>query len=172
MRDAIFWQYAKIISESAGPGKKNYGFIMDRFKKLRDGDINWSSSIREYVKEREHQGRCIYCDIEDSNLTLEHMLPRSRNGPDDPSNCVWVCRSCNSSKGDKRLYEWFGLENRNSVPRVAEGKYLSSSTRLHERQNTLNENPEALCPRCDLSSKCPEEGKLTVYCLEGLFLKG
>ena len=28
LRDLLFWQYAKIISESAGFGKSNYGFIM------------------------------------------------------------------------------------------------------------------------------------------------
>jgi len=52
-RDLIYWQYAKIISESAGAGKRQYGFVMDRFKKLVSGEISWSTSIREYVKERE-----------------------------------------------------------------------------------------------------------------------
>lgn len=27
-KDLIFWQYAKIISESAGVGKKKYAFVM------------------------------------------------------------------------------------------------------------------------------------------------
>jgi hypothetical protein len=49
IRDLIYWQYAKIISESAGHGKKNYGFIMSQFKKLQSGDIEWSGSIREYI---------------------------------------------------------------------------------------------------------------------------
>ena len=59
--DLIFWQYAKIISESAGAGKRQYAFVMDRFKKLVSGEILWSTSIREYVKEREKTGECIYC---------------------------------------------------------------------------------------------------------------
>ena len=46
IRDLIFWQYAKIISESAGAGKRQYGFVMDRFKKLVSGEISWSTSIR------------------------------------------------------------------------------------------------------------------------------
>ena len=53
IQDLIFWQYAKIISESTGYGKKQFGFVMDRFKKLSSGEISWSGSIREYVKERE-----------------------------------------------------------------------------------------------------------------------
>jgi len=60
IQDLIFWQYAKIISESAGYGKKQFGFVMDRFKKLTAGEINWSTSIREYVKEREQEDVCIY----------------------------------------------------------------------------------------------------------------
>lgn len=35
VRDLIFWQYAKIIAESAGFGKRNYGFVMKSFKSLR-----------------------------------------------------------------------------------------------------------------------------------------
>ena len=104
IRELIFWQYAKIISESAGEGKSNYRFIMNRFKKLQNGEMNWSTSIREYIKEKEHQNECIYCGSEDK-LTLEHILPRSRGGPDEPTNAVWVCKKCNSGKGDKRLYE-------------------------------------------------------------------
>ncbi|MCL4435316.1 MAG: HNH endonuclease [Thaumarchaeota archaeon] len=170
IRDLIFWQYSKIIAESAGLGKSNYGFIMDRFKKLQRGDISWSTSIREYVKEREERDRCIYCGAE-GKLTLEHILPLSRNGPDDPDNAVMVCGKCNSNKGCKRLFEWFGLENRDGLPRIAEGKYLKLLYELHEHRGTISMKPQELCPKCDLGAKCPEKGALTVYCLEGVFLK-
>jgi len=131
IRDQIYWQYAKIISNSAGEGKENYGFIMNRFKELKSGNIEWSSAIREYVKERQIGGSCVYCGSR-AQLTLEHVLPRARRGPDVADNAVWVCKSCNSSKGSKRLYEWYGLENRDAVPRVAEGKYLKLLYALHE----------------------------------------
>ncbi len=39
VRDLIYWQYAKLIAESAGYGKtRNYGFIIDRFNQLKNGD--------------------------------------------------------------------------------------------------------------------------------------
>ena len=79
IQDLIFWQYAKIISESARYGKKQWRFVMDRFQKLSSGEVNWSSSIREYVKEREKKDVCIYCGKK-AGLTLEHILPRSRGG--------------------------------------------------------------------------------------------
>jgi len=66
----MHWQYAKIISESAGYGKKQFGFVMNRFKKLASGEINWSTSIREYVKEREKKDVCIYCGKK-KDLTLD-----------------------------------------------------------------------------------------------------
>ncbi len=171
IQDLICWQYAKIISASAGFGKRQFGFVMDRFTKLSSGEINWSNSIREYVKEREQPDVCIYCGQE-KDLTLEHILPRARGGPDTTDNAVFVCKSCNSSKGDKRLYEWFGLKNRYKLPRIAEGKYLKLLHSLHQQNGTLNvSDVSALCPRCDLQSKCPEKQKLTVYCLEGIFTK-
>jgi len=171
IQDLIFWQYAKIIAESSGMGKGNYRFVMDRFKKLVSGEITWSTSIREYVKEREKPDECIYCGAK-GGLTLDHVLPRARGGADDPDNAVWVCQKCNSSKGDKRLYEWYGLEERDDLPRVAEGKYLKLLHGLYAAAGTLDvQDVSVLCPRCDLGPKCPEKAKLTVYCLEGKFLK-
>ena len=92
IQDLIYWQYAKIISESAGAGKKNYAFVMNRFKKLQSGEIKWSTAIREYIKEREKQDECIYCGVK-KDLTLEHILPKCCCGPDSADNSVWICKS-------------------------------------------------------------------------------
>ena len=35
--DLIFWQYAKIIADSAGIRKTDYGFVMNKFKQLQGG---------------------------------------------------------------------------------------------------------------------------------------
>ncbi len=174
IEDLIFWQYAKIISESAKFGKTNYRFIMSKFKELQSGQIHWSTSIREYIEEREKKDRCIYCGGKD-RLTLDHILPKSRGGPDSPDNAVWVCQKCNSSKGSKRLYEWRGLENKDEYDRIAEGKYLKLLHKLHEEKRTLNlSEVKELCVNCDMPDLCKKDdvvGKLTVYCLEGCFKK-
>lgn len=171
LRDLIYWQYAKIISESAGFGKSNYGFIMNRFKKLQSGEIEWSSSIREWIRERENPNQCIYCGAE-RRLTVDHMIPLSRGGPDHPDNAVWVCSHCNSSKGDKRLYEFYGLKNRNKVPRIAEGKYLKLIYDELDKRGLLKTSRNKisdLCDQCDLGKMYPVRADLTVYCLEGIF---
>jgi len=86
-----------------------------------------------------------------------------------------VCSHCNSSKGDKRLYEFFELKNRNKIPRIAEGKYLKILYDELDRRAFLDmdkNNISNLCDMCDLGEKCPVPEELTVYCLEGTFIKG
>jgi hypothetical protein len=172
VRDLIYWQYAKIISESAGFGKRQYAFIMDRFKKLKSGDLEWSGAIREYVHEREDPKVCIYCGSAD-DLSYDHLIPRSRGGPDMADNVVMACRRCNSSKGDRGVYEWYSLEHRNEVPRVAEGKYLKLLYGLFEAEGLLDTDRDdlaVLCRRCHVGYLCAETA-LTVYCLESQLMK-
>ncbi|MCX6800620.1 MAG: HNH endonuclease [Candidatus Diapherotrites archaeon] len=171
IRDLIFWQYAKLVSKSAGFGINARAFQMSTFKKLQSEEMQWSGTIREYVKEHEKPNECIYCGVK-TNLTLEHILPKCCGGPDSTDNSVWICKSCNSKKGGKRLYEYFGLGNKDKIPRIAEGKYLKLLYSLHEKKGTLNETDlSKFCEVCDLGAKCPKKAKLTVYCLEGAFQK-
>ena len=79
----------------------------------------------------------------------------------------------NSSKGDKGVYEWYGIERRNEIPRIVEGKYLKLLYTLHENQGTLQmgrQNLVDLCKICSQGRLC-KESKLTVYCLESVLLK-
>lgn len=174
VRQLIYYQYAKIISESSGFGKKNYGMIMKKWKQLNEGEIHWSGTVREWLRERENSSICIYCGA-NRELTVEHILPRICGGEDITDNVVMVCKTCNSSKGGKRLYEWRGLEAKDMHHRVAEGKYLKYLYGLHERQGTLDiDNIEELCRNCDMGKNCEREGtvgELTVYCIEGCFKK-
>lgn len=175
VRQIIYYQYAKIIAVSSGFKKNDYAIIMNKWKQLCNGDIHWSSSVREWVKEKENPNACIYCGKEDEKLTIEHILPRSCGGEDIADNVVMVCKNCNSSKGGKRLYEWLGLKMKDSHHRIAEGKYLKYLYSLHEKQGTLDiDDVKQLCPNCNMGKKCEEENsveKLSVYCIEGCFHK-
>ncbi|MHA1682881.1 MAG: HNH endonuclease [Promethearchaeota archaeon] len=171
----IYWQYAKLIADSAGFGKTNYRFIMSRFTKLKKGEIKWSTSIREWLREHDQGDVCGYCGKEAENLTTEHILPRSRGGIDHPDNAIRVCKACNLKKSSKRLYEYFTLGGRDDVPRIAEGKYLKMLYKLHEDAGTLDvDTVTELCEECDMDKLCEDAGtagKLSVYCLEGIFTK-
>ncbi len=178
VRDLIHWQYAKIIADSAGMGKKNWRFIMNRFKKLQQEEIFWNE-LREYVKEREKSDECIFCATKTS-LTIDHLFPRSMNGPDTEKNIIWICKSCNSSKGAKRLYEYYTIKEglkgaKYDVPRIAEGKYLKLLFELFQENDMLDitgdELKEEVCPNCDMTPRCVKEKsveKLSPLCLDGI----
>ncbi|MFU8887495.1 MAG: HNH endonuclease [Trueperaceae bacterium] len=44
---------------------------------------------------------CQYCGARGHDLTLDHVLPRSRGGPTSWENVVACCRRCNASKRDR-----------------------------------------------------------------------
>ena len=43
--------------------------------------------------------RCQYCGTHE-DLTLDHVLPKSRSGKSSWDNLITACKSCNSKKGD------------------------------------------------------------------------
>jgi 5-methylcytosine-specific restriction endonuclease McrA len=58
-----------------------------------------SRTSRRAVFARDHH-RCQYCGSE-RHLTVDHVVPRSRGGPDTWDNLVTSCAPCNRKKGDR-----------------------------------------------------------------------
>lgn len=58
---------------------------------------------RREVLRRDHHS-CQYCGT-NKNLTLDHVIPRSKGGLHTWENVVAACSRCNSFKGDKTLSE-------------------------------------------------------------------
>lgn len=48
--------------------------------------------------------KCVYC-LTNKNLTIDHLIPKSKGGKNDWLNLVTCCESCNKKKGDKTLEE-------------------------------------------------------------------
>jgi 5-methylcytosine-specific restriction endonuclease McrA len=44
---------------------------------------------------------CQYCGSTETPLTIDHIVPRSRGGKTEWTNCVAACASCNRRKADK-----------------------------------------------------------------------
>ena len=44
---------------------------------------------------------CQYCGVRTRDLTIDHVIPRSRGGPHTWENLVSACRSCNHHKGGR-----------------------------------------------------------------------
>ena len=49
---------------------------------------------------RRDDHKCIYCGSK-NNLTLDHVVPKCKNGTNTWKNLVTCCSSCNVKKGDK-----------------------------------------------------------------------
>ncbi|NWJ46687.1 MAG: HNH endonuclease [Chloroflexi bacterium] len=44
---------------------------------------------------------CQYCGVVDNQLTIDHVLPKSRGGKTEWTNVVAACVNCNRKKGNK-----------------------------------------------------------------------
>ena len=56
---------------------------------------------------KQQKGKCYYCKIKLNGIyDVDHIVPISRGGHNDPSNLVISCSRCNTSKGSKLLHEW------------------------------------------------------------------
>lgn len=152
IRDLIFYQYAKLIASSAKIS--GYGFIMSRVRLLASGEIQMSNVLRELKMQMVSDVKCCaYCGST-NDLSWDHLIPRSKGGPDTADNHVLACKRCNSSKGTKGIYEWYGIERKDEIPRIVVGKYLKLLYDLHEKNGTMDAT--------DLNG----DGKLEVFDLE------
>jgi hypothetical protein len=170
----LFYEYAKLISRSAFDGAINYGFVTDRYKALLSGKITMSDTIREWEREHDLPDACVYCGTAD-DLTTDHLIPRSRGGTSSPDNLVLSCKSCNSSRRDKGIFQWLGPKGKDKMHRLLAGKYLKELYKKHEALGTLDvsvDTLEELCRKCKNGDTCKEwetVGEMTVLCLESVF---
>lgn len=86
---------------------------------------------------------CMYCGnfFSPSVLTRDHVIPRSRNGPDRWTNVVAACKRCNSAKG-ARTPEESGMELLAVPfePNIYEHFYLRNKKILFDQMEFLKTN--------------------------------
>ena len=70
---------------------------LDRFIHVRESSIVLSR--RNILKRDRHQ--CQYCERRSVPMTLDHIIPKERNGPDSWENLVCCCHTCNRAKGNR-----------------------------------------------------------------------
>ncbi len=144
VRKLIYWYYVQLIARAAG-FEGNYGFVVSRYKKLLSGEMKWSSSIKDYQQSLEKGNVCAYCGAT-KNLSLDHIIPKSRTGVDPriaklleaADNCVLACKTCNSRKKDRDIFEWYGVDRIDEIPKLVLSKFLKLAYDLHETQGTLD----------------------------------
>ena len=159
IRELIYWEYAKLIAEAAVGSRKNYGFVTHTYKRLKSGKMNPSDILRENKMLVKDDNACAYCDAANDNFHWEHIIPKSRGGPDSIDNMVLACPDCNLRKGAKDPFEWYGDKRKYKIPRLVLGEYLKLVFEAHQAGGTLD------------SADLNEDGKLDVYDLGAVYRK-
>jgi hypothetical protein len=64
--------------------------------------------LRRKVKERDGE-LCAWCSCKmtTEEATIDHVIPVSFGGPDQPYNLIRACRSCNSARGNTSALDWW-----------------------------------------------------------------
>ena len=63
--------------------------------------------------------KCAYCGSDD-NITIDHVLARSKGGLDTTKNMVSCCHSCNQDKGHTPWEDWYFSQEFFSLIRYSE----------------------------------------------------
>lgn len=61
----------------------------------------WRSKIKE-----EWGYECAYCGSQD-NLTIDHIVPKAKGGPDFTKNLLCACHDCNQDKAYSPMEDWY-----------------------------------------------------------------
>jgi len=69
--------------------------------------VNWTPRVSKYYRSgvfKRDNYTCQYCGAK-NNLTVDHIIPRSKGGVNSWKNCVTSCHPCNSKKKNLSLEE-------------------------------------------------------------------
>lgn len=84
--------------------------------------FGWEKEILEYGRIRkamyEKEKSCTYCKIELTyeQTTIDHKIPRSRGGTDDPENLTIACEECNGRKRSMTVEEFLACGMGKNLP--------------------------------------------------------
>lgn len=90
------------------------------------------------------KGKCHYCDrpmIKAPNypmsVTVEHLVPKSRGGTNQPHNIVGACSRCNNLRGDMPYAEF--VERRTDLEKTAKWAVRAEKAKVQPRKTKKHE---------------------------------
>jgi len=120
--ELLYWSYANLGMAHAAciKGSEKYGVFHFKIRsRLYSGFMNGSMNIHNFFDDERLKmilpRACCYCGSKE-NLSVDHIIPKSKGGTDFGENLIWSCKSCNSSKGSADMLEW--LAARNQFPSI------------------------------------------------------
>jgi hypothetical protein len=121
----LYWFYANIqmLHYALNNGVQRYNRMCymiraKAFKAYKDGLWNIHDLFEFNITKIKHNDYCWYCgkEMEPSKLTKDHVFPRSKGGVNEMDNIIMVCKTCNSSKGNMDLFEWYATVRKEWPP--------------------------------------------------------
>lgn len=119
--------------------ERGYIFVLNWEKHQ---NIEGMDKVREQTRKRVNAHRekkrlelmvstdlCAYCGR--PGEIIEHVIPRSKGGPDESNNIVNACKSCNSSKRDKDLADFLNDSLLLDYQNVNIGRVLENPTLMN-----------------------------------------
>jgi len=88
----------------------DYLFNMSALNR-REARQQWRTAIKECW-----DNRCAYCgstpivDESLTDLTIDHVRPKSSGGEDRTSNCIPACQRCNQEKSSQEWVAWYQMQ--------------------------------------------------------------
>ena len=137
--DFILYYYAKLVIAPSAGEEGNYRFIIDRYKRLKSGEIHLSEYDREIQKLAQQDGKCSFCGARKPTNPIE-VIPRHLGGPIGIQNLVHACKGCAESKGGKDLLTWWCDvlgKDKGDLPRIPVGLFLKIAYEQHSVSFTL-----------------------------------
>lgn len=138
LREFLFWSYANLGMAHAaldkGMAKYNQLSFMIRaklYKGLCSGTISIRTLLDDEKLKIQQAASCSYCGLT-TTLTMDHLLPRYADGPESADNVVWVCKSCNSSKGKRDFLVWWPTKFGTFPPLLLLRRYLKLAVIISE----------------------------------------
>lgn len=146
-REYLIDEYARLVHTSICTSRPRTGSTTnDAFRianKLRSELLAGErtlSAIGVRDEKFKLEARCAYCG-KDAN-SLDHLIPRLRNGPDSADNLVPACRRCSSSKGGRDVLRW--AESKGFMPMRVMRRHLVLAYCWTDRAGLLDSTLESL----------------------------
>lgn len=147
-KSAVAWSLGDVVARYHGgyreDGTQSY-LETPSIIAIRGHGFNPQKHAKVGISNRTLFGRdrmiCAYCGGHFANfreLSRDHIVPRSRGGPNTYQNLVTSCRSCNAKKGDRLLNEiGFELLYIPYEPNHAENMILQNRNILADQMDFL-----------------------------------
>lgn len=131
----LFYSYANLqmLCYALGAQKPKYDRLCfmiraKAFKAYKEGRWNIHGLMQFNVAKIKENNFCWYCgkEMDPKELTIDHVFSRSKGGDNDMDNIIMVCKSCNSSKGNMDLFEWYATVRKEWPPLYILTHYLKN----------------------------------------------